>query len=288
MTDETPQPEGEPSPAAPEEAPTAETKPFTYDDAIASGADRRRGRRRARAEAPTQAAPVAAPVAAAAPGAPVAAGTRDVRPARRASSSRSGSASSPPRSSPRSIFGGIGYAIGDSSDSGSTQNASNVFPNGNANGGQQLPGGGQFPGGGSSRTADSCQRQRERERQRQRQRQRWRHDRQQRRLPRRRRADQHRPQGRRDHRRGRRQPRGQGGLQQGDVITAIDGNDVTSDRRGALGGPGQAERRRDQRHLHPQRSVEHRQGDAHQPFAGAVQLTTELPDVGAVSRRAPG
>ena len=29
------------------------------------------------------------------------------------------------------IFGGIGYAIGDSSDSGTTQNASNVFPNGN-------------------------------------------------------------------------------------------------------------------------------------------------------------
>jgi membrane-associated protease RseP (regulator of RpoE activity) len=47
------------------------------------------------------------------------------------------------------IFGGIGYAIGDSSsDSGSTQNASNAFPNGNANGSQTFPGGGQFPGYG--------------------------------------------------------------------------------------------------------------------------------------------
>jgi len=34
MTDETPNAEGEPSPATPEETPTAETKPFTYDDAV--------------------------------------------------------------------------------------------------------------------------------------------------------------------------------------------------------------------------------------------------------------
>jgi membrane-associated protease RseP (regulator of RpoE activity) len=47
------------------------------------------------------------------------------------------------------IFGGIGYAIGDSSDSGSTQNASTAFPGtGNGNGTQRLPGGGQFPGTG--------------------------------------------------------------------------------------------------------------------------------------------
>jgi membrane-associated protease RseP (regulator of RpoE activity) len=48
------------------------------------------------------------------------------------------------------IFGGIGYAIGDSSDSGSSQAASNNFPNGtrNGNGTQTLPGGGQFPGNG--------------------------------------------------------------------------------------------------------------------------------------------
>ncbi len=99
------------------------------------------------AEAPTQAAPVAAPVAAAA----ARRSGRRRRPRR---------PTGPPASSfPKwvglvaaaivaaLIFGGIGYAIGDSSDSGTTQNASNAFPNGNANGGQQLPGGGQFPGG---------------------------------------------------------------------------------------------------------------------------------------------
>jgi membrane-associated protease RseP (regulator of RpoE activity) len=148
MTDETPQPEGEPSPAAPEEAPTAETKAFTYDDAIAQeGAHTGDEDDLARAEAPTQAAPVAAPVAAAAaPGAPVAAApaTSD-RPAGIFVPKWVGLVAAAIVAA--LIFGGIGYAIGDSSDSGTTQNASNAFPNGNANGGQQLPGGGQFPGG---------------------------------------------------------------------------------------------------------------------------------------------
>ena len=37
MTDETPNAEGEPSPATPEEAPTAETKPLTDDAAVHEG-----------------------------------------------------------------------------------------------------------------------------------------------------------------------------------------------------------------------------------------------------------
>src|SRR3954452_2339374 len=147
MTDETPQPESEPSPASPAEAPTAETKAFTYDDAIAQeGARTGDEDDIAPAEAPTQAAPVAAPVAAtAAPGAPVAAApaTSD-RPAGIFVPKWVGLIAAAIVAA--LIFGGIGYAIGDSSDSGTTQNASNAFPNGNANGGQQLPGGGQFPG----------------------------------------------------------------------------------------------------------------------------------------------
>ena len=127
MSDETPNAEGEPSPATPEEAPTAGTKPFTNDDAVQQAGD---------ADEPdaTQANPVA-PAAAAA-------------------------AATPPAERPAGIFipkwvglvaaaiiaalvfGGIGYAIGDSSsDSGSSQNAS-VFP-GN---GTQFPNGRELPG----------------------------------------------------------------------------------------------------------------------------------------------
>src|SRR3954464_11224475 len=147
MTDETPQPESEPSPAAPEEAPTAETKAFSYDDAIAQeGARTGDEDDVAPAEAPTQAAPVAPPLAATAPGAPVAAApaTPD-RPAGIFVPKWVGLVAAAIVAA--LIFGGIGYAIGDSSDSGTTQNASNAFPNGNADGGQQLPGGGQFPNG---------------------------------------------------------------------------------------------------------------------------------------------
>jgi hypothetical protein len=160
MTDETPQPEGEPSPAAPEETPTAEanaeTKAFTYDDAVAQAGDEDDV---APAEAPTQATPAAAPVAAA----PVAAAPVTGAPAAPAA------AASTTADRPAGIFipkwlglvaaaivaalmfGGIGYAIGDSSNSSSTQNASNAIPNGNGstNGGQTFPGGGQFPEGGT-------------------------------------------------------------------------------------------------------------------------------------------
>src|SRR4051794_3485832 len=147
MTEETPQPESEPSPAAPEEAPTAETKAFTYDDAIAQeGARTGDEDDIAAAEAPTQAAPVAAPVAAAAPGAAAApAPATTDRPAGIFVPKWVGLIAAAIVAA--LIFGGIGYAIGDSSDSGTTQNASNAFPNGNADGGQQLPGGGQFPNG---------------------------------------------------------------------------------------------------------------------------------------------
>jgi membrane-associated protease RseP (regulator of RpoE activity) len=148
MTDETPQSEGEPSPATPEETPTAETKAFTYDDAVARadvGDDVAPA-----AEAPTQAAPAAAPAAAAT--APVAAApaTAD-RPAGIFVPKWVGIVAAAIVAA--LIFGGIGYAIGDSSsDSGSTQNASNAFPNGNGNGngGQTVPGGGQFPGNGGT------------------------------------------------------------------------------------------------------------------------------------------
>jgi len=144
MTDETPQPEGEPSPAAPEEAPTAETKAFTYDDAIAQeGARTGDEDDVAPAEAPTQAAPVAAAPVATAPVA-AAPATSD-RPAGIFVPKWVGLVAAAIVAA--LIFGGIGYAIGDSSSDSTTQNASSAFPNGNANGGQQLPGGGEFPGG---------------------------------------------------------------------------------------------------------------------------------------------
>src|SRR4029077_21107644 len=74
MSEETPQPEGEPSPTAPEETPTAGTKPFTYDDAVAQTGDEDdvAPAPPPGAEAPTQATPVAP---AAAPVAPTAAAT---------------------------------------------------------------------------------------------------------------------------------------------------------------------------------------------------------------------
>ena len=66
MTDETPQSEGEPSPAVPDETPTAETTPFTYDDA-ARRPVKPTCRTRGTGPDATQATPVApvAPVAAA-------------------------------------------------------------------------------------------------------------------------------------------------------------------------------------------------------------------------------
>src|SRR5215207_9549257 len=120
MTDETTQPEGEPSPATPEETPTAETKAFTYDDAVARTGDEDDVARAA--EAPTQAAPVvAAPATTTA--APAATATTD-RPAGIFVPKWVGIAAAAIVAA--LIFGGIGYAIGDSSDSGSPQNASNA------------------------------------------------------------------------------------------------------------------------------------------------------------------
>jgi putative serine protease PepD len=151
MTDETPRPEGEPSPAAPEETPTAETKPFTYDDAVARSGDEddvapapASAAQAPAAEAPTQAAPVAAAPVAMAP----AATTTEDRPAGIFVPKWVGIAAAAIVAA--LIFGGIGYAIGDSSSDSGTQNASNVFPGGNGGGTQQLPGGRQFPGYGGT------------------------------------------------------------------------------------------------------------------------------------------
>jgi membrane-associated protease RseP (regulator of RpoE activity) len=156
MTDETPQPEGTPPPASPEETPTAETKPFTYDDAVAQAGDEDdvtppvAPTPPPTGDAPTQAAPVAAPGYAAA--APAAAAT----PTAAAPAERPAGIFVPKWVGivvaaivAALIFGGIGYAIGDSSDSSSSQNASNTFPNGNTNNGGRFPGGGQFPGYGN-------------------------------------------------------------------------------------------------------------------------------------------
>ena len=135
MTDETPKSEGEPSPASPEETPTAQNPSFTYDDAVKQAGDE--------AE-PTQATPVAAAATAAnAPAAaPATTAPADDRPAGIFIPKWVGLVAAAIVAA--LVFGGIGYAIGDSSSSDTTENAANTFPN--TNGGQQLPGGGQIPG----------------------------------------------------------------------------------------------------------------------------------------------
>jgi membrane-associated protease RseP (regulator of RpoE activity) len=129
MTDETPQPEGQPSPAAPEETPTAETKPLTPADASARAGDEDDV-----APAPPPVTPAAAPAA-----------TTD-RPAGIFVPKWVALVAAAIVAA--LVFGGIGYAIGDSSSDSSPQSASNTLPNGN--GGQTLPGGGQFPGYGGN------------------------------------------------------------------------------------------------------------------------------------------
>ena len=144
MTDETPQPEGEPSPAVPEEAPTAETKPFTYDDAVKDAGDEDDVTPTPPTPAPdpdaTQAAPVE-PAAAAPKAAPAAATTSTDRPAGIFIPKWVGLVSAAIIAA--LVFGGIGYAIGDSSSDSTTQNAS-AFP-----GSGQLPNGNQSPGYGN-------------------------------------------------------------------------------------------------------------------------------------------
>jgi membrane-associated protease RseP (regulator of RpoE activity) len=160
MTDETPESEGQPSPASPEETPTAETKPFTYDDAVQQAASDEGTAATpstpppAGASEATQAAPVSA-AAAAPPSAPVAPVAE--RPAGIFIPKWVGIVAAVIIAA--LVFGGIGYAIGDSSDSDSTQNASNSVPN-NGNGTQQLPGGQlpngrQFPGNGNGGTTNN-------------------------------------------------------------------------------------------------------------------------------------
>jgi membrane-associated protease RseP (regulator of RpoE activity) len=142
MTDETPQAEGEPTPAAPDATPTAETKPITYDDAVKTTGDEDDVAPAAADAEPTQATPVAAATA-----------PQDGTPTADAPAQRPPGIFVPKWVGlvaaaiiAALVFGGIGYAIGDSSsDSGSTQNASN-FP-GTANGNGQLPNGGPFSQG---------------------------------------------------------------------------------------------------------------------------------------------
>jgi putative serine protease PepD len=169
MSNETPQAEGEPTRSAPEasapeapaastpagEPPTAETKPFTYDEAVKSAGD----------EDDVQAPPPAtAPAAPAGPGTPVAAApvaAGDDRPAGIFVPKWVGIVVAAIVAA--LIFGGIGYAIGDSSSGDShSENASNSLPgpgnrngpfgngngqNGNGNAPRQLPGNGNGNGG---------------------------------------------------------------------------------------------------------------------------------------------
>jgi hypothetical protein len=139
---------------APDEAPTTEHQPFTYEDALRQAGDEDDVTPApAAAAAPplpdadaTQANPVtaAAPVApVAAPpvaAAPVAATAEPERPAGIFIPKWVGLVAAAIVAA--LVFGGIGYAIGDS-DSGSSQSASVNAPNGR--GGTQFPGGGQFP-----------------------------------------------------------------------------------------------------------------------------------------------
>jgi putative serine protease PepD len=157
MSNETPQADGEPTQSAPEapapeapvasttpgEPPTAETTPFTYDDAVKSAGDEDD------VAAPP---PVAAAAAPAGPGAPVAAApvAADAdRPAGIFVPKWVGIVVAAIVAA--LVFGGIGYAIGDSSSGEShSENASNSLPDtgnrggpfGNGNGRQQLPGNG--------------------------------------------------------------------------------------------------------------------------------------------------
>ena len=234
MTDETPQSEGEPSPAVPEETPTAETTPLTRRRGTApptsprppggaGGTDAGGARRRCAADGAAEERP-----------------RRDLhpevgRPRRRRDRRRARVRRH--RLRDRRLVVGLG----------STENASNSPDTANGKVGQRsVPGGEQLPNGddnddgnGDGTTAatpassvSACS--------------------------------------------GRRQgvevtevasdsPAAKAGLQTGDVITAIDGNDVTTPVALRVGGAGQAERRRDHRHLHPRRRVEHRGRDAHEP-----------------------
>ncbi len=149
MTDETPQSEGEPSPAVPDETPTAETTPFTYDDAVTASGEADDAAPAAPDPDATQATPVA-PVAPAA-AAPVAAApatttvTED-RPSGIFIPKWVGIVAAAIIAA--LVFGGIGYAIGDSSSDSNTQNASALPGTVNGgNGNNQLPNGNQFPGG---------------------------------------------------------------------------------------------------------------------------------------------
>lgn len=148
MTDETPQSEGEPSPATPaEESPTAETKPLTNDEAVQPAGDEDDV-----TPSPAAAAPLSAPApeptqAAPAAATPLLAAAAPERPAGIFIPKWVGIVVAAIVAA--LVFGGIGYAIGDSSDSGSTTNAANELPNRNGRGTEQFPGGRELPGDGN-------------------------------------------------------------------------------------------------------------------------------------------
>jgi membrane-associated protease RseP (regulator of RpoE activity) len=151
MSNETPQADGEPTPSVPEapapaaatppeEPPTGETTPFTYDDAVKSAGDEDDV-----AAAPTVAAP-AAPTAPAAPEAAAPAAVATDHPAGIFVPKWVGIVVAAIVAA--LVFGGIGYAIGDSSGDSNSQNASTAFPGSiNGNGNRQLP----FPNGNGER-----------------------------------------------------------------------------------------------------------------------------------------
>ena len=149
MSNETPQADGEPTQSVPEtpapeppapEPPTVENPPSTSEDAVKSAGD----------EDDVAAPPtVAAPAATAAPGAAAPVVAAPAAPADRPAGifvpKWVGIVAAAIVAA--LVFGGIGYAIGDSSGDSTSQNASNAFPgsvNGNGNGNRQFP---QFPDG---------------------------------------------------------------------------------------------------------------------------------------------
>ena len=162
MTDETPNAEGEPSPAAPEETPTAETKPLADEDDVAPAPAAPAAPAAPDAVAPTQPeATQAMPVAPAAAAAPAASAPAE-RPAGIFIPKWVGLVAAAIIAA--LVFGGIGYAIGDSSsDSGSSQNASVLPGSGNANGngngpfgnGRQFPNPSELPGGANNGNGNS-------------------------------------------------------------------------------------------------------------------------------------
>jgi membrane-associated protease RseP (regulator of RpoE activity) len=172
MSNETPQADGEPTPSEPEapvpeapaattppepqqpqDVPTAETTPFTADDAVKSAGDEDDV-----AEPPAAASPAPTPSPATAPVAAAPAAAAPPAPAPTAANPEKPSGIFVPKwvglvaaaIVAALVFGGIGYAIGDSSGSSDSRNAAAFPGNGRVNGnGPFGDGQGELPGGGN-------------------------------------------------------------------------------------------------------------------------------------------